>query len=279
MKDKEPGYTPLIAAAHVGSRKTIVALLSGDAPADINAIDSYQNTALIIAAEFGHQEVVELLIESGANTTAINKCGRSAFLSAVWRNRLEVTKFLFAGGHFNSEDLATVLTWKYASPSIRFAKKKALEVSDVSGHKSYSSSRLMIYLLLHDRQSGADAIPNISTKRSRKQRDFYVDPALKPSQKKVGRLIPYSPFEVDKNMDLIRLCFFWQRATGSSSKGRGAHITKSDKMQVRLLLEKIKTTISNYSDIFLCLFPQKDNISARRRRWWCRPKAIERWRR
>ena len=40
---------------------------------DVNAVDSYKNTALHIACEEGNPEVVKLLLNVGANRSMLNK--------------------------------------------------------------------------------------------------------------------------------------------------------------------------------------------------------------
>lgn len=56
--------TPLIRAASAGHIETVRALLAGGA--EVNANDRYERTALMIAKEKGHTEVVELLKAAGA---------------------------------------------------------------------------------------------------------------------------------------------------------------------------------------------------------------------
>jgi len=49
-----------------------------EAGSDINHTNTYDNSALLVAAELGHIKVIDLLLSRGANTTQVNKLGNTA---------------------------------------------------------------------------------------------------------------------------------------------------------------------------------------------------------
>ncbi len=65
---------------------------------DVNALDRYGQTALMLAAHAGHHEVVEALIAHGANLDAIAKFGLSALMLAVVAGHVEVARLLAKAG-------------------------------------------------------------------------------------------------------------------------------------------------------------------------------------
>ena len=69
------GWTPLHEAAEAG-RTDIVQLLL-DAGADVEASDKYGRTPLHTACEFGNTTTVQLLLEQGADPNARNKWDRT----------------------------------------------------------------------------------------------------------------------------------------------------------------------------------------------------------
>jgi ankyrin repeat protein len=59
-----------------GQKSIAVVLL--DAAAPIEALDKRHNTPLLVAASFGAESCVELLVKRGANLLATNKTGSDA---------------------------------------------------------------------------------------------------------------------------------------------------------------------------------------------------------
>jgi len=79
----------------------------GDAPAllsqiaagaDLDALDQFGQSALMLAARGGHLEAVEVLIVAGANLDATAKFGLSATMLAVINNHQSVARALAAAG-------------------------------------------------------------------------------------------------------------------------------------------------------------------------------------
>lgn len=79
-----------------GDLARIAALL--DAGADINALDRYNQTALMHAAHRGDVAVVRLLAERGADLDHAAKYGMTALMLAVIGNHPEVVELLLSAG-------------------------------------------------------------------------------------------------------------------------------------------------------------------------------------
>ena len=75
-KVQKPGWSPLHYAATGPNTELLVLLL--DRGADINALAPNQNTPLMMAARYGTEENVKLLLQRGANKTLINDRNLSA---------------------------------------------------------------------------------------------------------------------------------------------------------------------------------------------------------
>jgi ankyrin repeat protein len=66
--------------------------------ADVNARDRYGQTALMLAAHNGYQEIVEILIAHRANLNITSKYGLSALMLAVVAEHAEVAHLLVKAG-------------------------------------------------------------------------------------------------------------------------------------------------------------------------------------
>jgi uncharacterized protein len=75
-KVQKPGWSPLHYAATGPSTELLALLL--DRGADINALAPNRNTPLMMAARYGTEENVKLLLQRGANKTLINDRNLSA---------------------------------------------------------------------------------------------------------------------------------------------------------------------------------------------------------
>src|SRR5699024_2271659 len=86
--------TPLIEAAQEGHYPIVERLLQADAI--INATNSSGDTALALAAENGHIDIVRLLIACGADVDGSSQKigGRTALMKAVQAGRLEIVSLL-----------------------------------------------------------------------------------------------------------------------------------------------------------------------------------------
>ena len=71
------GDTPLIDAARHGRVADVAALLAGGADVDEPKTDGSGVTALYIACQEGHAEVVTILLDAGANVNQADKRGQT----------------------------------------------------------------------------------------------------------------------------------------------------------------------------------------------------------
>ncbi|MFA6916767.1 MAG: CbrC family protein [Parachlamydiales bacterium] len=74
------------------------ALIGMEPNLDINDADSHGNTALIYAAENGHEAIVHFLLSQGADQFIINKDGRSALSLAMEKESLSTCRTLLQAG-------------------------------------------------------------------------------------------------------------------------------------------------------------------------------------
>ena len=86
----------LINAANKGDSEVVEALL--DSGADINARDEQNQTALHQAASRGHTPIVKLLLERGADVNAKNLFGQTPLLGPVYRGSLDIVGALLGAG-------------------------------------------------------------------------------------------------------------------------------------------------------------------------------------
>lgn len=90
-----------IEAAKIGDIEKVNQLLASKQIANIDAQDNrrytsyYNQTALMCAAENGHEKVVALLLGYGAKIDNVNNLGRNVIHFAAKNNRLEIIRFLF----------------------------------------------------------------------------------------------------------------------------------------------------------------------------------------
>ena len=94
------GVRPDIYEAAAIGETELVAELAGE---DASALDSYSPegfTPLALAAHFGHEETVELLLARGANVNAVskNELGVMPLHAALYGRKVEVAKLLLAHG-------------------------------------------------------------------------------------------------------------------------------------------------------------------------------------
>jgi hypothetical protein len=75
------GWTPLMHAIHKHRKGAVDALIAGGA--DVNARSGKGMTALIMAAGYGYRDIVQLLLEKGADAYAETSDGDNALAAAV----------------------------------------------------------------------------------------------------------------------------------------------------------------------------------------------------
>ncbi|MFM2200354.1 MAG: hypothetical protein RL769_409 [Pseudomonadota bacterium] len=109
---------------------------------DINSLNYYQETALMIASQYGHLEVVKELIKGGANVNLATNAGQSVLMLALINGKLEIAKKLIeAVENVNHEDVYGITALMIASRSgysevVKELIKKNAEINtkDKSGY-------------------------------------------------------------------------------------------------------------------------------------------------
>ena len=92
-----PNDYKLLNAAKTGDLAQVKVLMSaGDV--DANVIDSFQNSALLMAVDNRHREVAEYLLEHGADIQLDNKYGYTPLMQAVMRNDAKMVALLLDKG-------------------------------------------------------------------------------------------------------------------------------------------------------------------------------------
>lgn len=86
------GMTALMRAAYHGHERMVRVLLEHGA--DPNVVRNDRFTALALAAFFGHTDTVRILIEHGAKTEVVTRCGTSAHMWATARSFDEAARCL-----------------------------------------------------------------------------------------------------------------------------------------------------------------------------------------
>jgi ankyrin repeat protein len=111
LYDRPDSYKLNYAIAH-GETELVKRIIERGFP--INAPfpdDEYENRPLNTAAYYGHREIVEYLLSKGADINALNKSNaRTALLTAVWKNRNDVAKYLVLAGADASVTTAAGMT-------------------------------------------------------------------------------------------------------------------------------------------------------------------------
>lgn len=92
------GITSLHKSVNEGDLKGVQAALKLD-KSEINVGEPRDfKTALCVAAELGHWEIVKTLVKAGADINLVDKTGRSPLMFAVARDQLEMVSLLLESG-------------------------------------------------------------------------------------------------------------------------------------------------------------------------------------
>merc|ERR1712038_73343 len=89
-------WTPLIVAAANGHKDIVQILL--DNGANIDYQDNLGRTALMLAAGNGHKDIVQILLDNGANINQQNNYGETALTRAALNGKKDVVQFLLDRG-------------------------------------------------------------------------------------------------------------------------------------------------------------------------------------
>lgn len=88
--------TPLVIAAHFGSREMVEYLVAHGA--DVNKAAQGDGNPLIMASMHGHLNIVEYLVAYGADVNAIVVDDETPLINAARSNRLDVARYLISRG-------------------------------------------------------------------------------------------------------------------------------------------------------------------------------------
>ncbi len=90
------GWTALMMAALYGHIDIVRLLI--DAGAHVNCANNYDNSALMWAALYGHTEIVRLLLEQGADVNRANNYGDTALIWAARHGHEDIARMLMGHG-------------------------------------------------------------------------------------------------------------------------------------------------------------------------------------
>ncbi len=102
-RDKEHGWTALMAAALSGSIDIVQLLLARGAHVDER--DNFSWTPLMIASRSGHSDIVRVLLDAGADVNAKTGTGYTALMASAKQGHADVVKLLITrGADVNARD-------------------------------------------------------------------------------------------------------------------------------------------------------------------------------
>jgi len=88
------GWPPIVHAVHKHQLAAVAALI--ESGADVNATSDGGTTALMMAASYGHADMVKLLLAHGANTRLKDRNGETA-LDLAYSGTTDIDRFTFFG--------------------------------------------------------------------------------------------------------------------------------------------------------------------------------------
>ncbi|OLQ15064.1 Ankyrin repeat domain-containing protein 50 [Symbiodinium microadriaticum] len=102
VRDEESGMTVLMSAADAGHSELVQLLVEAGADKDLQNYEG--RTALMLAAESGKTAIVRFLVDSGADVGVRDECyGEMALMKAVLRGHSEIVRLLLnAGSHIGT---------------------------------------------------------------------------------------------------------------------------------------------------------------------------------
>ncbi|KUL92410.1 hypothetical protein ZTR_02206 [Talaromyces verruculosus] len=89
------GETPVYLSSLNGNKESLIELLKGKRPIDINALNTDHRSALFGPARLGYTAVADLLLDAGIDSTIKDRAGRTAFSEAAKYDKIEVARLIF----------------------------------------------------------------------------------------------------------------------------------------------------------------------------------------
>ena len=151
----------LLEATRKGGLQLVQELL--EKGADINAHDPNGKTALIVAVERGDLAVVKLLLRKGADTNAVDRDGNTALVRAYKRDALEIIEFL---KDYGAKPLLTVAAIRGDVDAVRRLISEGADVNekDKEGRTALMAAveqgKLELASLLLDQGADVNLQPN-----------------------------------------------------------------------------------------------------------------------
>ncbi|MCX5925139.1 MAG: ankyrin repeat domain-containing protein [Candidatus Dependentiae bacterium] len=140
----EQGYTRAIIAATFGDDELITMLLNRGACIDAETFDG--STALIEASEHGHSIIVKKLLDRGADINKKDIYGHTALTKAALSGHTEIVQWLIMAG---ADDTVRLLSSKQISKAMRQGVIVAREVQKSIESQDWLPKRLVRYGLLN----------------------------------------------------------------------------------------------------------------------------------
>ena len=154
----EAGWTALMHAANAG-HETIVRLLL-DAGASVHLENDAQATALHLAAEHGRTEAARLLLEAGADFSARNADGRTSLFRAIEHGHAEIIQLLhaaaLASADRRSSVRATALEEETVPPKI--ARSASAPYTDGALRQGTEGTVVLMVIVRQDGSVGAMSV-------------------------------------------------------------------------------------------------------------------------
>jgi len=116
-------------AAEIGDALRLAEML--EAGAEVDTLDRYGQTALMLAARNGHYEAVSVLVDADADLDHTAKYNLSALMLAALNDRLEVVEQLMEAGADSEIE---------GSGAPGFAGKTALEIAEDLGREEIAEA-------------------------------------------------------------------------------------------------------------------------------------------
>lgn len=175
----------LLNAAKTGDLAQVQALMnSGDI--NPNVIDSFQNSALMMAVDNKHLHVAEYLLQHGADIQLDNKYGYTPLMQAVMRNDTKMVSMLLdKGAKIDQKNFYTELTplmmavdnGSMQMVELLIARKANLNLQDGRGRSALMHAYAAHQPKIAERLTQAGADTALKDKQGRTAKDF-----AKPAQ-------------------------------------------------------------------------------------------------
>lgn len=170
----------LLNAAKTGDLAQVKALVEAG-NVEVNVIDSFQNSALLMAVDNKHLVVAEYLLQHGADIQLDNKYGYTPLMQAVMRNDSKMVNMLLdKGAKIDQKNFYTELTplmmavdnGSMEMVELLLARKANLNLQDERGRSALMHATAARQPKLAERLQQAGADTTLKDKQGRTADDF-----------------------------------------------------------------------------------------------------------